>query len=448
MAVYLLLEPLSMRTNALQIIALRSILAGWLLSTISLSVIAADWAGFRGSDGNGITSVAKPPLHWNATTGVRWSVDLPRGGNGSPIVVGNRVLVTSAEDDEGHERSLYCFDAESGEILWRQTVTIDRQMPTHKTNPYAGTTPASDGKVVVVWHGSAGLHAYGMDGQPLWQADLGEYRHMWGYGSSPIIDGQRVILNTGPGKQVFVLAFDLQTGRELWRHEEPLAGDGERNLAGNYMGSWSTPVIIDQAGARVAVCAMATRVCGFDIASGHLLWYCEGLAGPKGDLAYSSPMIERDLCVVTGGFQGPAIGFRLPNTIEASSTINLTDQYRLWRNERNPQSIGTGLLLDGYVYRPGAGPNVMECLRGDSGEVVWQERVDAKAFWGSIVFDGRHAYVTNQAGTTIVFQPSPEGYREVASNPLGDTCNATPALTDHAIFIRTFGKLWCLTTGP
>ena len=118
------------------------------------------------------TSASDLPLQWSANEGIRWSVDLPRGGNGSPIIAGDRVFVTSAEDDDGQKRALLCFDAKSGEPLWTRVVSIDQTMPTHKTNPYGGSTPASDGNVVVVWHGSAGLHAYDIDGkdcgQPIW----------------------------------------------------------------------------------------------------------------------------------------------------------------------------------------------------------------------------------------------------------------------------------------
>ena len=397
-----------------------------------------DWTGFRGPTGIGVTSARDLPLRWSENNGIRWSVDLPRGGNGSPIVVGDRVFVTSAQDDDGHERSLFCFDEKSGDELWNRSVSIDQTMPTHKTNPHGGSTPACNGEVVVVWHGSAGLHAYDMNGKALWSADLGEYRHMWGYGTSPVIEGDRVIVHTGPGSNVYVVAFHIKTGKEIWRHEEPVDGDGQRNSDGKYMGSWSTPVIIQQDEKSVAVCAMSTRVCGLDVASGDLLWYCEGLAGPKGDLAYSSPMIEGEMCVVAGGFNGPTIGFRL------RGRGNITEQARLWRNERNPQSIGTGLLLDGYVYRPGAGPNLIECINADSGETVWQQRVGSKAFWGSIVYDGEHAMVTNQSGTTFVFKPSTERFIVVAENPLGDTCNATPAVKDGTIYIRTYQKLWCI----
>ena len=398
----------------------------------------SDWTGFRGSTGDGVLQSGELPLRWNQSDGVRWSVDLPRGGNGSPIVVSGRLFVTSAQDDDGHRRTLYCFDAKSGDEFWNRSVSFDRTMPTHKTNPYGGSTPACNGSVVVVWHGSAGLHAYDMDGKDLWSADLGEYRHMWGYGTSPVIDGERVILSTGPGSKVHVVAFDVNNGEEIWRHEEPVDGDGERNSDGKYMGSWATPVIITQGETRVAVCAMSTRVCGLDIESGELLWYCEGLSGPKGDLAYSSPMIEDDLCVVSGGFNGPTIGFRL------RGRGNVTEQSRLWREERNPQSIGTGLLRNGHVYRPGAGPNLIECIKADTGETVWQERVGSKAFWGSMVYDGTHAMVTNQVGTTFVFKPSPDGFIKVAENPLGDTCNATPAVKDGTIYIRTYRKLWCI----
>ncbi len=96
----------------------------------------------------------------------------------------------------------------------------------------------------------------------------GDCKHMWGYGSSPVIVGDRVILHTGPAERVFVPAFDVTSGEERWRHEEPLDGNGERNSDGNYMGSWSTPVLTESNGRAVAVCAIATRVCGFDVLTG------------------------------------------------------------------------------------------------------------------------------------------------------------------------------------
>jgi hypothetical protein len=160
---------------------------------------AQDFPSWRGPTGDGQTLVTEAPIRWDQTTNVKWKVPLKRPANGSPIVAKGRVLLTLAEDDEGRSRSIYCFDRRDGKQLWVRTVTLDRTMPTHKTNPYGGTTPASDGERVVVWHASAGLHAYDLDGKELWKRDLGEFRHEWGYGTSPILHDGKVILNTGPG---------------------------------------------------------------------------------------------------------------------------------------------------------------------------------------------------------------------------------------------------------
>jgi len=142
---------------------------------------AADWSAFRGPSGTGLAAKGeKAPLNWGPEKNIRWKVPLPRPGNGSPIVAAKRVFVTSAEDKDGRQRSLYCFDTATGKKLWAKTISIDRTMPKHKTNCYSPTTPVSDGKRVVVWHASAGLHCYDIDGRPLWSRDLGELRHQWG----------------------------------------------------------------------------------------------------------------------------------------------------------------------------------------------------------------------------------------------------------------------------
>ena len=408
------------------------------LACIGTVGLAEDFVSFRGSRGDGSSQETDAPVRWSADQGIAWSAALPQGGNGSPIVVGDQVFVTSAEDADGRTRSLLAFDAKTGDLNWKKSVQLGRKMPTHKTNPYAGSTPVSDGTHVVVWHGSAGLFAYDMQGTEIWSVELGDFKHMWGYGSSPVITGDRVILHTGPGERVFVLGIDLASGDEIWRHEEPVDGNGERNSNDNYMGSWSTPVLMDHHGKTIAVCALATRVCGFDVDTGDVAWFCEGIAGQRGDLAYSSPMIENDLCVMFGGFKGPAIAFPVRGSGDITSS-------RLWRTtDRNPQNIGTGYLLDGYAYRLGAGPNTIDCLNAKTGEVVWQQRVASRPFWGSIVYNGKHAYATDQSGTTYVFQLSPDGYQEVAKNELGDTCNATPALAGGRIYIRTYQKLWCI----
>ncbi len=398
----------------------------------------ADWPAFRGPTNDGIAApLEKAPTRWGPGEGIRWKTPLPRPGNGSPIVVGGRVLVTSAEDEDGRRRSLYCFDASDGKQLWRATTELDKVMPTHKTSPYCGSTPASDGKCVVVWRGSAGLHCYDLAGKPLWSRDLGEFRHMWGYGTSPILYKGRVILHAGPGRRVFVAAMDLESGKTLWQTDEPLEGS-DRNARGKYMGSWTTPVIARVGGADRIILGMPTRVNAYDPDTGKIVWSCGGVRHAGGDLAYSSAIIAGDLCFITAGFRGPAMAVR------TGGSGDVTETHRLWRTVKNPQSIGSGVFVGGYVYRPNAGPGTIECVDPATGRTLWSDRGAGGMHWGSIVAAGGLLYATDQHTTTVVFKPNPEKFDLVATNKLDGTCNATLAIAEGHIFVRTMKHLYCI----
>ncbi|MGE0606967.1 MAG: PQQ-binding-like beta-propeller repeat protein [Pirellulales bacterium] len=406
-------------------------------ATVSL---AADWPQFRGPAGNGVAADKQAPTAWSETENIAWKAALPHPGNGSPIVVDGRVLLTCAEDAEGLKRSLYCFDRQDGKQQWVRTIDFGKAEPTHNTNPFCGGTPASDGKRVVSWFGSAGLHCYDLEGKELWQRDLGEFKHMWGDGSSPIFYDGKVVLHSGPGKQIFVAMFDADSGSTLWQTDEPLPvpGNSDHNEKDGYLGSWATPVVAKAAGQDQIICALPGRVNAYDPRNGNILWSCQGLRHGGGDLAYSSPIIAGDVCFQTGGYGGPAFSVRL------GGEGDVTDTQRLFRREKEPQSIGTGIVHDGLIYRPNAGPGTIDCIEPATGKVLWRERATDGAFWGSMVLVGDLAYVTSQQGVTVVFRPNADKYDEVAANPLGESCNATPAVSDGQIFIRTGKHLVCV----
>jgi len=407
-----------------------------LLIVASSNALAADWPEFRGPARSGVAEDDAPTV-WGPDENIRWKVDLPSPGNGSPIVVGDRVFVTATSDGEGQQRSLLCFDANSGDRLWTQTVNYDAVAPTHETNPYSGTTPASDGERVVVWHASAGLHCYDLDGKSQWSRDLGRFRHTWGYGSSPIIHKGRVYLQTGPGERVFVTAIDLASGETIWETDEPSEGTPDRNAEGQYKGSWSSPIVVQVDGKDQVVVAMPTRVNAYDPETGDIIWTCNGLRHDRGDLAYSSPVVVGDICFVTGGFRGPAMAIRLGGTGDITAT------HRLWRSEKQPQSIGSGVVVDDYVYRPNAGPGTLQCIDPTTGKILWTER-GAGDHWASLVMAGGLLYATAQNGTTIVFRPNPEKLDVVSKNALSETCNATPAIANGKVYIRTANRLYCI----
>src|SRR6267142_2413739 len=339
---------------------------------LSLTVRAGDWPQFRGPGGNGVAQEDKAPLHWGPTNNVRWKATLPGPGNSSPIVSHGRVFVTCAEDS-GKKRNLYCFDRRTGKELWVRTVEFPRVEPTHQSNPYCGSTPAADGARVVVWHGSAGVFCYNFDGKELWKTDLGEVRNEWGYGSSPILHRGKVMLNFGPGDRAFLAALDLKTGKLLWKYDELGGSNGidKRNI-----GSWSTPVV-----------------------SGGI-----GVA-------------------FTGWGNGPTIGFKL------GGAGDVTASNRLWL-ERQPQRIGSGVIVDGLVFIVNAGPGTAQCMECQTGKIRWTERLDGGESWGSVVMAAGRLYVTSRRGFTTVFRPDPEKFELLAMNDLGEPSNATPAISD------------------
>jgi outer membrane protein assembly factor BamB len=404
------------------------------LWAVASSAMAGDWPAFRGPDGNGIAQEDKAPLEWGPEKNIRWKATLPGPGNSSPIVSHGRVFITCAED-QGTRRNLYCYDRQNGQELWVRTVEFPTIESTHPSNPYCASTPVADGMRVIVWHGSPGVFCYDFDGKELWKTDLGEMRHDWGYASSPILYGGKVILHFGPGLRTFLAALDLETGALLWKFEEP-GGLSETNK--RMVGSWTTPIVAKVGGKDQILCSMATRVIACDPETGSLLWYCGGLASEKVDLVYASPLISGDIGVAfTGWVTGPTIGFKL------GGAGDVTETNRLWL-EKQPQRIGSGVVVDGKMYIVNAGPGTAQCMECQTGKVLWTERVEGGESWGSVVMAAGRLYVTSRRGVTTVFRPDPEKFELLTMNDLGETSNATPAISNGQIFLRTDGHLYCI----
>ncbi|MEX0716539.1 MAG: PQQ-binding-like beta-propeller repeat protein [Planctomycetaceae bacterium] len=403
------------------------------LAILPVATHAEDWPEFRGPRGNGFTADKNVPTEWSAMKNVRWQTPLEGKGNGSPIVSSGRVFLTTALDD-GAKRTLHCFDRRDGKQLWERTVEWKADEPTHNTNPYAATTPAADGKRVVVWHGSAGLCCYDFEGEELWKQDLGEFIHIWGYGTSPVLHEGKVLLNTGPGKdRSFVAAFALDDGKQLWRSDESLDETAQRR---GYHGSWSTPNVVKIDGQDRVLCSMPGQVKCYDIDTGDVLWHCGGL----NPLVYTSIIPGDGFGVAMGGYKGPAIGFRY------GGEGDVTETNRLWRVETgNPQRIGTGVLVGDFIYMANDGPGVIQCIEARTGREVWRERLPGGNAWASIVATGDGLlYATSQGVSTTVFRPDPEKFDVVATNRLPGRTNATPAVSDSEIFLRTDDALYCI----
>jgi outer membrane protein assembly factor BamB len=199
--------------------------------TLSTRGASADnWPAFRG-DGRSVSTDANLPLEWGPEQNVRWRVALPGRSNGSPVVWGDRVFITQGVDKE-KRRTVMCFSRADGKLLWQSGVNYSDPESTHPDNPPASGTPATDGERVVACFGSAGLVCYDLAGKELWRRDLGKLDHMFGNAISPVIAGDLVVVNFGPGEGARLVAVNKRNGAVAWEARPPKVDPAEQTLAG------------------------------------------------------------------------------------------------------------------------------------------------------------------------------------------------------------------------
>jgi outer membrane protein assembly factor BamB len=389
----------------------------------------ADWPAWRGPHGDGITTEIHLPLHWSTNENVRWRVPLPEPGNSTPIVWGTRVFVTQPLA-EGNRRALMCFDRADGRLLWQTGVAVEGRERTHETNPYASASPVTDGERVVCWFGSAGLVAYDFDGNELWRTDLGRHDHRFGYGGSPVIHGDYVFLNFGPGRSEYLVAVDKRTGKELWRHESPTPGQDDIS------GTWSTPFVVEWEAATQVISALRDDLAALDPATGSVIWRTPAF----GNQAKASPVAGEGIVVLSGDLNSVEVAVRLGGRGE------VTDTQVLWRRSPPKRRVATGVIHDGHIYGVQT-IGIADCVKLDTGEVVWEERLTGSgannAVWSSPVLAGERIYVMNQSGDTFVYRVDTR-FEVLAVNSLGERSNSSVAPSNGELFLRTHAALWCI----
>jgi len=409
---------------------MRQTLSILLFALLVTPAVADDWPSWRGSTGQGQCGEKNVPLKWSPTENVRWKVALPDAGSSTPAIWGDQVFITQASDKvwppkggnggvaRAKKRSLMCFARADGKLQWQADVTYDEDESTHPTNPYCSASPATDGERVVVSHGSAGMHCYDLAGKELWKVNLGKLEHVWGNASSPVIYGDLVILWCGPGARAFLLAVNKKTGAKVW--ETPEKG----SEPGKFEGSWSTPIIVKAEGRE-----------GFDPKTGKELWSCDGLTS----LVYTSPLFADGIAVAMSGYGGAALAVRLGGGGDITKS-------RLWHHPKNSQRIGTGVIVGEHLYmveedgRP-------HCFELKTGNEVWQSQYDKRptgGAWGSMIHVDGKLYITDRGGTTTIFAANPK-FEVLGTNRLGEHTDASIAVSNGDLFIRTYKTLWCIS---
>jgi hypothetical protein len=201
---------------------------------------------------------------------VVWKQAIP-AGNSSPVIVDGRIYLTSfsakKQDQEG-KRTIHCFDSKSGESIWSVEYVNERTEPATPPNGPATSSVACDGKTIVAFFADTGLIACNVKGEKLWTRDLGPHSSMHGLCSSPIIHNRKVILSVDQLSDPYILAVDLETGKDVWKVDR---------IPG-VTGGYSTPALIELDNKTYVVSAAPGEMVVYDVDSGEKKGTVEGLS--------------------------------------------------------------------------------------------------------------------------------------------------------------------------
>jgi outer membrane protein assembly factor BamB len=396
----------------------------WLARPMS----AEEWNRFRGPNGSGISAATTVPIEWSEGD-YNWVVELPGKGNSSPIAWGDRLFVTSA-DENAKTRSVHCLKVADGSEVWRKDVPFDPYRK-HKNNSFASSTPAADADhVYVLWSSksSSPLTAYTHAGEKVWEYDLGPYRHGQGGATSPIVYQDVVLVANDHSAGSFLLAVDRMTGKELWKVDRL----GKRACYG-------TPCINTPADrpAEVIFSHCYEGIVGVDPKTGHQNWHID-VFGRASQRALGSPVIAGDLVVASSGGVGGERQVVVVKPQLFGDNVTVEEAYRVIRQAPH---VPTPLVYRDWMFL-WSDRGIATCVEHDSGKVVWQKRIGGNFFGSPICVDGK-LYCVDLDGEVIVIAASDE-YELLARNSLGHPSRATPAVSNGTLLVRTESHLFSI----
>ncbi|MEL6897955.1 MAG: PQQ-binding-like beta-propeller repeat protein, partial [Planctomycetota bacterium] len=342
---------------------------------------AEDWLRFRGENGSGLIAEKRNlPMKWDRESkeNIKWAIDLPGPGHSSPIIVGDRVLLTcwtgygtgvEGEDDQAKlARHLLCYHRETGKELWRRSVAAvlpeDRYEGMFAEHGYATHTPVSDGKHVFVFFGKSGVHAFELEsGEPLWQQFVGNGLdpRRWGSAGSPILhktkgdDSKQLVIVPAIAESTMLVALDAENGDVVWEQRaEGLAS------------TWGTPILVPVDETRTdLVMGVPYEIWGMNPDNGKLRWYADGI---DADSISASVVHHQGVIYLQGGRSGGTVAVR------SGGKGQLKGKDVLWQ-ENHRGRIASPVVSGKRLYWMNGG--VISCLDTSTGDRIQQVRLRA-----------------------------------------------------------------------
>lgn len=404
----------------------------WLLSLIflfctAMSVSAQEWTRFRGPNGTGESEATTIPAKWTDRD-YNWKVELPGSGHSSPVLWGNKLFLMSADQADATRYTL-CYDATTGKKLWEKSFK-SQTYQLHKQSSYASGTPTVDDKhVYFAWASPASITLMAMDhaGEVVWTRDLGPWSSQHGFGTSPILYRDLVILSNSqeikdaPEPACFMMAFDRSTGADRWKTQCHSANT-----------SYSVPAIFEPSSGAAQIVNTNTGdgMFALDPSSGKVLW-----SNPFFDKrTVSSPLVKGDIIFGSTGSGGGGnylVAARCDGS-EPKLAYKVSTQAPYV-----PTSVARGDLL--FLMSDGG---IATCLDLKTGRVHWQKRVGGN-YSSSLVRAHDKIYCPSMDGEVVVLAADSE-FQELGRTSLGEGIRSTPAIANGRMYLRTYSHLYSL----
>lgn len=385
---------------------------------------------FRGVDGKGtVAEDPRLPLKWSDTENVTWRVPVAGLGWSTPIVLGDRLIMTTAvkpdEDKTLPEKTklslrVVAADRATGNIDWSTEVFALNEVPRiHNKNSYASPTAVTDGEHIFVHFGPYGTAALNPDGTILWQKQEFSYMPMHGNGGSPVLVGDLLVFSCDGFDKRFVVACDKRNGDVRWKQD--------RSVPAIKGFSFGTPLVIEVDGKQQIVSAGSGIIAGYDPADGREIWH----ATHPGYSQVPRPLYSHGLIFLCTGYDRPQL-----MAIRPDGTGDVTQTHVAWTLKKATPLNPTPLILGDELYLI-SDDGIATCLDAATGKQHWQQRLGGN-YSASIIAVGDRIYITSEQGDTFVLKAGKQ-FEELAKNSLGggdQRAFATPIPVDGAFYIR------------
>lgn len=419
-----------------------------------------NWHQWRGPDATGVASTGTPPIRWNDQSNIRWKFPIVGEGSSTPIIWKNQVFILSAVETNRRDDSLatihpeaktipskqvfefvvWSLDRRNGDVLWKKVVAESVPFEgRHPSTTYAAASPTTDGKRLYVSFGSYGIFCLSLQGDLIWKKDLGQMRTRrgWGEAVSPVHHNGKLVVMWDQEDQSEIFVLNDSNGSVIWKklRDEPT--------------TWATPLIASIDGQTQLITNGTNAVRSYDLENGNIIWETVGTTLN----AIPCPVRYKNHVICMGGYQGnDAFSIDLRSKGQINASVIGPRQAIKWRIQQHTPYVPSPLITGHRVYFTKSLNAILNCFNAESGKPIFKTAKgyplpirlpQLKQMYGSPVATKEYIFLTSREGTTLVLKNA-DNFEIIATNPLSEEIDASPAVVGSQIFLRGKRNLYCI----